>query len=557
MSWSDTAEIQNQLDAALDKYQWAAAADVCDRLIARIYQEETPYPEGAAKDALASLRRKRQFAMAVRVAEVLIRTGQTAARVRRQYAQALIDQGILLAPEPLLRTLAMEPLDGDSQVAEAHGLLGRIYKQLYVNADRPGSPYARLFFERALSEYLQTYQLAPKRYSWHGINVVALLHRAAGDGLDVAQAPNADDLASAILASLPEPSKVVEVFDLATRLEALIALGRHADAEKAALDYVAHAGADVFEIGSTLRQLEQVWRLKPDTSPGSTVLPLLRAARLRKEGGGLETSPTEVDKEIRAVRRAVENLENRQDIQLEKVFGEDATVTLQWYETGLQRTKSVARVEKLNGKGHGTGWLVKAADFFPPESLEGLPPVLLLTNAHVVNEQGTGGALSPDEARANFQGLKQRLEFERVVWSSPLDQLDATFLAFKDNQQPSAEAIPLQSKPVQFTEPPSRTYIIGHPGGRDLELSLQDNLLLGCKEPRLHYRTPTEGGSSGSPVFEALDWRAIALHHAGGRFERLDGKQPPYEANEGITVLAIREAIKQQVAGAVSAADRS
>jgi hypothetical protein len=45
-------------------------------------------------------------------------------------------------------------------------------------------------------------------------------------------------------------------------------------------------------------------------------------------------------------------------------------------------------------------------------------------------------------------------------------------------------------------------------------------------------------------VFEAGDWRAVALHHAGGTLERLDGTQPPYDANEGISLAAIREAIK-------------
>jgi hypothetical protein len=33
------------------------------------------------------------------------------------------------------------------------------------------------------------------------------------------------------------------------------------------------------------------------------------------------------------------------------------------------------------------------------------------------------------------------------------------------------------------------------------------------------------------------------LHHAGGTFDRLDKQPPPYEANEGITVLAIKKAI--------------
>ena len=532
MSWSDVEDIQQALDEALSKYQWTQAAAVCDGLIRRIHQEPAAFPEQAARSVLASLRGKRQFALIVRVAEAILRSGQTAPRVRRQYAQALIDQGILLAPESILQAVAAESLAGDSQVAEAHGLLGRIYKQLYVNTDAPASRSARAFFERALSEYLQTYQLDPAQHYWHGINVVALLHRGRADGIDVSQAPSPDDLARGILAALPAAS--TDPFELATRMEAYVALGRFGDAERTATEYVEHTAADAFEFASTLRQLEEVWRLQPDRSPGSTILPLLRAARLRHEGGALEASPAQVDEEIDRVRHAAS--------QLERVFGDDKTVTLKWYETGLLRTKSVARIEKLTGKGHGTGWLVRAKDFFP-QGIAGVDAsqLLVLTNAHVVNETGSADGLAPADAQANFQGLGEAIEFGRIVWSSPPDKMDATFLTLKD--VPTAAPIPVSEKKVALTKPPARLYIIGHPGGRDLELSLHDNLLLGCNERLLHYRTPTEGGSSGSPVFDADGWRAVGLHHAGGTFERLDGTRPPYQANEGITMVAIKAAI--------------
>src|SRR3954470_21245114 len=102
MSWADTFDIQNRLDAALSLYQWNAAAQVCDDLIARIHRESTPYPEPAARQVLATLRKKRQFTLAARVAEGFIPFGHHAPRIRRQYAHALIDQGILLAPENIL-----------------------------------------------------------------------------------------------------------------------------------------------------------------------------------------------------------------------------------------------------------------------------------------------------------------------------------------------------------------------------------------------------------------------------------------------------------------------
>ena len=66
--------------------------------------------------------------------------------------------------------------------------------------------------------------------------------------------------------------------------------------------------------------------------------------------------------------------------------------------------------------------------------------------------------------------------------------------------------------------------------------------MLDHNETHLHYRAPTEGGSSGSPVFEE-QWKLIGLHHAGGStMPRLNGKGT-YEANEALRIDEIRDAI--------------
>jgi V8-like Glu-specific endopeptidase len=93
--------------------------------------------------------------------------------------------------------------------------------------------------------------------------------------------------------------------------------------------------------------------------------------------------------------------------------------------------------------------------------------------------------------------------------------------------------------------------VIGYPGGRDLSFSFEDNELLDHEGPpgghppipgvcRVHYRAPTEGGSSGSPVFND-QWEVIALHHKGGKvgMPRLNGLSGTYAANEGIAVRRV------------------
>ncbi len=78
--------------------------------------------------------------------------------------------------------------------------------------------------------------------------------------------------------------------------------------------------------------------------------------------------------------------------------------------------------------------------------------------------------------------------------------------------------------------------------------ALNDSRLVTCNEIFLHYRTPTEKGSSGSPVFDNEFWEVVAPHHPGeNQMPRLDGKEGTYEANEGVTVLAIKKAIENDM----------
>lgn len=531
MPWNDAQRYETDLNKALNDFDWVKAANICNEIIARLPTEPELLPEATAKSLMYSLRRKRRYSLMTQLAEALLQSGLRTQQVRRQYAQALIDQGIFAAAEMVLHSIIQEPQGVKAEELEARGLTGRIYKQLYVNINDTHSVRNRANLERALNEYLFVYRLNTQVYLWHGINVVALAARARRDSLPVSGLPDPIGLAREILATLTDrenqATEPLPAWDLATILEAHVALGNEDEAAIYAARYVDHPGADAFEINSTIRQLTEVWQLDESQPIGRYVLPICKAGYLREDSSAQFSTPPSIKKEADSLAGAMKGLE--------RIFGDDRMVPLKWYKKGLEQCNSVARIERKSGKGQGTGWLVQASDFFPNRQ-----GVLLLTNNHVISSTPNSLAIYPDECQVNFQAMNEMFEVENeVIWESPYVQFDATFVKLKG--VPKAPPLTLHKRAVEMVEPRPRLYIIGHPGGRDLELSLQDNYLLGTNGTLLHYRTPTESGSSGSPVFESEDWRAVALHHGGGeKLKRLDGGEGTYQANEGISILAIQ-----------------
>ena len=118
-----------------------------------------------------------------------------------------------------------------------------------------------------------------------------------------------------------------------------------------------------------------------------------------------------------------------------------------------------------------------------------------------------------------------------LLWTSPPGELDATLLRL-DRPVTGPEPFPVAAR-LPANDGKQKVYVIGHPKGGGLSLSLTDNAILDYDERLMHYRAPTEGGSSGSPVFNN-QWRLVALHHAGGsNVPKLNGRRGKYDANEG------------------------
>lgn len=170
--------IAQRLSGALNTYDWQLSEKICEDLMNELNLATHPYPENDAKKILNLLRRKRRFSLMARVADAFIRSGQSAPQILRQYAQSMIDQGNLTAPQMMLKSIVEDPSAPADEKAEATGLLGRIYKQLYVNANNPANLRQQANLRQAIQLYYGVYKSDPATYFWHGINSVALLARA-------------------------------------------------------------------------------------------------------------------------------------------------------------------------------------------------------------------------------------------------------------------------------------------------------------------------------------------------------------------------------------------
>jgi V8-like Glu-specific endopeptidase len=524
--------VEDDLASAAVRFEWQRVAELAESYVQFLRSSPSTVSARQAKSVLSLLRENRRYNELLRVADALLGAGVEDAAVKRQFAQALVDRDSPAASLLLFRSLVEDPGVNERERVEALGGMGRCFKQMYV-LNTAGARRSR-YLQLALSSYREAYDNDHDRV-WHGINAVALLARADREGIglpDVADAGAASrQLAAELLAtieSMPEPA----AWELATASEACLALERHEESVEWAARFAADRDADPFKIAAVLRQLLEVWQLDTTVPPGSALLPVLRSALLAQDGGGVVVPASD----LRDQEASVDSLE--------RVLGTVRYRSLTWFRTGMERCRAVARIETLTEDGVGTGFVVDGLALHPA-----LPDRVLVTNGHVVPE-----GLDPRESVVVFHGLDgsgatTRHRVVRRWWYAPsaTPGLDTSLLEI-DDCPPEVVPVPLaaQLPNLGATDQP-RAYLIGHPRGlAQPQFTLQDNVLLDYDDVRLHYRSPTEPGSSGSPVFDS-QWQLIGLHHAGGfDMPRLHNRGGTYDANEGISVLAIAAALQQR-----------
>lgn len=557
------------------------------------------------RSLLEVLRDQRAHEQVIAIAETVMSRGETSIRARRLYAQSLIDTGKLNAAISLLEATAA-PMDlAHDELPEVMGLLGRAYKQMYVNDRR--SKKAEQHLCSALTFYADGVRATIRREAkkkgmaipaddkvrveedaWNGINVVALQARAARDELSVDSYCDVEEGAKKLIDRIGVDS--ADPWDQATLGEACVARRDFKGAAEHYGRFLASASTTPFHINSALRQLKEVWQLKDAEPEAAGLIAGMEARLVTSLGGSLQYSPSDLAaKKVVASGTASSTFQGvlKESIdptakgvnfgRHESVMGGFVARPRDWFEMMLERTSAVGRVYMQGNQTVGSGFLVKGRALDERFGDE----VLFLTNSHVVSEglaakglqrlgldQLTHQPLSAQRIRIRFdfgpEGMERRGYACQLIWESPVAEHDVALLRFyeelpKIETCPIAPAMPpLKVQKSTASQRNARVFVIGHPNGGDLSVAIEDSGLrqIGPKEhwgaayrhiEFLHYRTPTEPGSSGSPIFEENSWEVIGIHHLGsgdGRITSLDGKRA-WRANEGVSIFSIRDAIRK------------
>lgn len=178
-----------------------------------------------------------------------------------------------------------------------------------------------------------------------------------------------------------------------------------------------------------------------------------------------------------------------------------------WFlRVGFERARSIARIELVDGAQtyFGTGFMVS--------------PSLLMTNHHVLpNIEVARRARVFFDYEDDEQGRQLSPQLflaqpDRYFINNEL--LDVALVAVDGDPGKRWGTIPLRHQP-RALEKGARINVIQHPRGGCKQIVMHGNEVVEITDAAIHYLADTEGGSSGSPVFNNR-WELVALHHRGG-----------------------------------------
>ncbi|HET7670516.1 MAG TPA: serine protease [Burkholderiales bacterium] len=533
-------------DLAEGKFPEAAPAELAaaiDALVKSLAQPDFALHPKHARALAKELNEQVYYHLTRSVAEAWSASKGFDATVSKAHAQALINLDALDEAENLLTHGLQEIRKPDasahsrSELLEYEGLLGRIWKQRFVNEDDQDA------LAKAIDHYRAPYERDDDRPFWHGMNYAALLARQARDaGTSYAKAATVaqaiyDDVQARYRLDTNNP------WVASTASEAALALGRCEEAEHWLGVFLKHPKLKPFKAESYGRQLREIWKADPtgdDAGCANRLIKMLER-HIAAEESRWSVSPAEVDAKLRLLRL------DRAGFQA--TFTGQPAFTPEEVASLLAACPAVGSVCNKGNARFGTGFLIQGDRLKEQYG----PDLVFVTNAHVMGE-GVPKAVPPGDALVTFEvhntrrGEPKFYKVRELLFTSepaPLGRPQAKGL---DITIVRLEAIGRDFSGLQASEhlPPvddnAHAFVIGYPQGAGLRISLHDSQLLAIDAGQrlLHYRTPTDNGNSGSPVFDTR-FNVIGVHRGG--LEKMPMLNGPgtYKANEGVTLLAIQQ----------------
>lgn len=463
---------------------------------------------------------------------------------------------------------------------DALALKGRQWK-----AQLAGLPKKDPALKRAIEQALHWYLAAEAAGAPHAgtalqpdldfprVNILAIVHAAGAKGVKAfgpksafAKKLQLNAWAGQMIAEAEPNATAPQKYDYvyANAGEASLFLGDNARAADHFARYIEMNRADPFMLNTARRQLVELWGVPPGGGG-----PL---SRLAAEMTALAaTGPNDVTLSL-AEADFILSDEGKKTLREAKFDGATGEAVARLPEI-VELSHSVGIVRRPDGSAVGTGFLLRGDllhDSFGGE-------YLFLTNDHVVcAEVDYGNHVDPKHARIHFDHPDAGGPYtvREVLWRSPDSQHDCSVLRL--NRPPERVSRPIllcETLPPRWLETAqvdlaraaelaSRVRIIGHPSGRPKEVTFELPFFVdhdGPDDPaqvtrtpvNLHYRAPTEAGSSGSPVFDAATLQLLAIHHSSTK-KPLNARRGPgsriYRANQGKWIQAIRMAIRESLA---------
>lgn len=553
--------------------------ELCDAYVKQLKEFAAPLP--GVEDALQLLKQLRNVRCTLKmeqIAEALIQRGRTEPEVQLQYAQALIENHRIAAAIGVAKEVEAATRDDQNPRinGDAHCLLGRAYKQIYVDHRIDGLADAeaerlRDNLRKAAEHYVAALEkfAGDYRSQWPASNLVAIAERARRDNVELPNGPEGWPIDGRLIAQrlvdelTRRPDAKTELWTATTLGQAYLALGNIKESAAWFTQYVSNKDLDAFGLRGTIRQLEEVWGLKVALEGAGAVLLALKSRNLQYDNGSFHLTSEALET---MSARPGNDQGSGLSISPEAMLGSTSEDLIS-VDKIVRSYPAVARIAKGLGQFKGTGFLVRGSDLCEDLADE----LFVLTNAHVVGPAELAPAVTEREAVILFDGerLHGRTQTQyscEIVWHSPPSQLDACLLRLTPTVteiQPielPVRDIALVTRQQANETTASRLHVLGFPEGGDMKLSGLLTSVLVDKGPRLpdeaviylHYNTPTAPGSSGSPVFERSSWQVVGLHHAGpdqttGKLKMLNGRNAEHDCNEGIYLPSIRKAIREHM----------